>query len=127
MSETDTGNSNLNVARRRAIAALLEMRSYEDAAAEAGVAVRTLYRWRSDPVFVAALRAAQGDDLHELSRQFHAEARQSLAVMVAIRDDATAAKSVQLRAAALIVEHAQALRGATDFEARIAALEERLL
>jgi phage terminase small subunit len=64
--------------QHRAIAALLTTRTAQEAAANAGVGQRTLYRWMSDTDFRAAYAAASHQRLAETVGRLRAAAGEAV-------------------------------------------------
>jgi hypothetical protein len=92
------------------------------AAVDAGVSRQTLWRWQSDPTFMAALREAEAALMAEFTRR-----------LLALADDASSALkaalgaeqpiATRLRAADVVLGRLLQWRQLVDLEDRVAALE----
>jgi len=109
-----------------AINALAGGESFAVAAAAAGVTERTLRRWRGEPAFLDALRAADSDQLTETARQLNAAGQRAVAVLVGILDSPSTAAGLRLRAASEILRHRGAFFELTNLAERLDALEAHL-
>jgi hypothetical protein len=107
----------------RVIASLLQGRTNEQAAADAGVARTTLTRWLRTPTFQRMYREARRLAVEA------AVARLSGLALCAVealeRNLHNDAPGVEIKAALGLLTHLKALGGA-DLEERLAALEERV-
>jgi len=111
--------------QRRAIAALLATGDKNDAAEQAGVSRRTLYRWMHQDEFRAELVQAETAALDELSRQLVRLA--ALAVETLERAMANAETDGQrIRAADIVLSRLLQLRELVSIETRLAALERTM-
>jgi len=115
---------NLSVKQRAAIRSLLECPRIEDAADQAGVTDRTIYRWLNDPVFVAELRQAETSVLGDAVRSLIADQKTNYEVMRSIRDDRRNSAAVRLRAAVALDNSELKWRHFQDFELRVTELEK---
>jgi len=109
-----------------AVRALVANTSLEDAANQAGVSTRTIYRWRQQPHFVAALNRAISCEIGQTVTDLVGDMRNNRTVMLAIRDDDENAPSVRLRAAELIDDSLLRWRTVLDTEQRLTRLEDLL-
>lgn len=116
-------NDTLTPKKRRAIAALLEARTVEDAADLAGIARRTLFRWLQDDSFALALRAAEGEMIGEAVRALIADLRANHETMRGIRDDQENSESVRLRASQALDASLLRWREILNVDQRLADLE----
>lgn len=120
------GTRSLSTPQRRAILALLQASSIAQAAADAGVGVRTLERWLAeDDEFVKEFRSTRTRVVET------AIARLQDAVTDAVEClkrnlDPPAPPGVQVRAASVILEHAMGAIKDFDLIERIEALERSL-
>ncbi len=112
--------------QRRAIAALVQTGEIQAAADATGVSRTSLYAWLKTPAFQDALRAAESDALHELTRGLLALGKRSTRAVTAVLDDPGATHGERLRAADLILGRLLQLRELVDLEGRISALEQRI-
>lgn len=113
-----------NGSKKERLATLLAGgRSVRAAAAEAGVPLRTAYRWSGEVDFRRLVQDIRGRLVSRavgiLSRSMGAAAKKLRRLL------ASADERVALSASRSVLELAQALRQAEEFEARLAALEER--
>jgi hypothetical protein len=98
-------------------------RRIEDAAASAGVAERTIYRYLNDPAFQAELAKAEGRSIDEATRQLLKLQDEAIAVFLQVLSDKKIAAGVRLRAAQSILDYLLKLRELRNIEQRLAALE----
>jgi hypothetical protein len=110
----------------RALAALLAARDIQSAAADAGVGLRTLKRWLTEPAFQAALRQAEKDAIGLAVRRLAGVADTAVRVVLSIMADKTVSASVRLRAALGVLEQLVKLRELAELEDRIEAVEAQL-
>jgi hypothetical protein len=123
-----SGTKTTKTRQARMIAALLDPRhrSQEAACEAAGVPLRTLHNWlRDDPEFIASLRRAESEAITLAMRRLTSVAPDAVAVIVSIMIDPKTSASVRLRAAGQVLDTLQKLRELHEFEARLAALEDR--
>lgn len=108
----------------RAIAALLEGKSQEQAAAAAGVTSRTLRRWmddRENRTFSDTLRQAEGEHISATMRRLLVLSDMAISTLAAgMRGNAA---GPAIRAADLSLAHLARLRELHELEARVAELE----
>ena len=119
-------NGSLNTKQRRAIAALIEARTIQDAAQAAGVGERTLYRWLEDPIFARELNKAEGNLIKSAVAALVGDMLQNFDVIKMIRDNTQAADGVRLRAASILDSSLLRWKEMDDLEERIARLEEAI-
>ena len=117
-------NSTLTRKQRRAIAALLNSRTIQDAATNAGVSERTLYRWLVETTFVLAMRAAEGNAIAEAVRVLITDLATNHNTLRTLRDDIKLPASVRLRAAVSLDDSLLRWRQLLDIETRLTRLEE---
>ena len=107
--------------QQRAIAALLEARDANAAAAAAGIPARSLYRWMGEEAFRHALLEAQGELLRGVLRRLtHAS---SLAIDVLERSMREGELPQQLRAADITLSRLLKAQEILSMESRLEALE----
>jgi DNA-binding transcriptional MerR regulator len=94
--------------RERAILYLLSSPTVEVAAEQAGISTRTLRRWSRQERFSADLEAARKSVFRHSLLRLAALTTKALEVVEAILDDDDATDRDKLRAAALVLNHAQA-------------------
>ena len=126
MAENSTESKELTPAQHRLIAALLVARNTREACKAANIAERTAYTWLADPRFLAALSSAEGGQLSDATRRLLNLADTAIDTLEAVLSDATAAASVKVRAAGLVLDQLLALRELKNVESRLAALEAAL-
>ena len=114
----------INARQQAAVVALASGQAVGAVADLVGVHPKTVSRWRSDPAFVAALRAVQHD---AMERVLGGLLEQSVDVVSAVGDGlGDSDNSVRLRAAGLWLSTVPALVELISFEDRIAKLENRI-
>ena len=105
------------------IAALLTMRTTEEAARQAGVSHSTLLRWMKledfDREYRAARRAAFGQSVARLQQASSA----AVTVLLKVMADPSSPPSTRVRAADSVIGHSNKAIELEDIEARLAALE----
>jgi transposase len=95
------------------------------AARQAGVSERTVYRRRQQPDFQARIQAIQDETYGRVVDVLTHAAQEGIHSLVALQDKATP-PSVRRAAAHDILDLAQRLRAAATLEKRLAALEDRV-
>jgi hypothetical protein len=106
--------------QRRAIEALLAAKSTSEAAEVSGIPRRTLERWKRDPGFQDAYRAASRDKLGETIGRLRTAASEAVAALQeALQADAPA---VRVRAAQVLLDGAVKVE-VDDLNRRVEALE----
>jgi len=125
MAQTDRDGEILTGPQRKAITALLAAKSIPQAALDAGVSERTLYRWLQVPAFRDALVQAEGQVIGAVTRRLVGYADHALTVMVTVMADKTNSPATRLRAAQAILDSMLRLRELRNLEDRISALEAR--
>ena len=116
----------LTARQRAAIAGLSAGLDKQDVAATVGVRPQTISRYMRDPLFVAALREAQGDILGQVTRRMTDGANQALDVLQSVMKDKAMSPSVRVRAALGWLDQAWRARELNDIEERLADLERRV-
>ena len=106
------------------LAALAAGKTAEAAAVQAGVSVITVKRRLADPRFKARLEQVGRDMVERSAAALTAASEKAIATLQELA--ATAAGPVRLGASRSILEMAFRARTGAEFEARLAALEERL-
>jgi len=117
----------LDARHLRAISLLTEGMTLDEVAKEIGCGRRTLYRWRTSPLFAAALAEAASRGLGAALDRLRCLREAALDVLERLLSDAKAPAQVRLAAAREVMERtglvAAAGRGAADDE-RPATTEE---
>jgi phage terminase small subunit len=110
--------------QRKAIEALLTTGEVTAAAQAVGVSRATLHRWLGEPVFLAAVRAAEARALDDLSRLLVRLARSAVTTLAKAMSDPATPPATRVRAADATLGRLLQLRELATLEARVAALEE---
>ncbi|MBM4425001.1 MAG: hypothetical protein FJ030_16740 [Chloroflexi bacterium] len=116
----------LTARKARAIASLLKETDVSSAAKAAGIGERTLHRWLRDADFQRELKAAEGRAIDTAVRRL---ADLTGTAVEKLRDAMTAKDaplSAQVRAADIVLSRLLELRQLSDFESRLAAIEDAL-
>jgi HEAT repeat protein len=108
--------------QHRAIAALLTTRTVQEAAAEAGVGERTLYRWMGDAAFRVAYSTASHERLAETIGRLRAVAGEAVETLRTALQDTSA--SVRVRAAVALLDTAVKVE-VDDLAQRVEDLEAK--
>lgn len=127
MAENGTDTEKLSPSQLKAIIALLETRTVEQAAIKAGVGARTLYRWLAeDKEFNARLRFAEGRLIDNATRRLVGLADRSIDVLKDMLNDEEVEDPVRLRAAKINIEAMLKLRELRNVEERLAEIESQI-
>lgn len=121
MSEEKT----LTAQQLKAIDALLINGSIGSAAAAAGCNARTLYRWRADPAFVAALREAESEAVAALSRNLAGLGELAATALRAALADGQK-MTIRLRASDIVIGNLLKVRELVEVEQQIAELKAEI-
>jgi hypothetical protein len=113
----------LSSAQRKAIPHMLAARTMEDAAKAAGVSVRTLQRWHSEPLFYATLAAAETDAIDYSVRQLILLSDKAVESLKVVLEDEAANPATKIRASLGVLDSLIKLRELRNLEARLSALE----
>lgn len=127
MSENVRDTEKLSPSQQRAIAAMLTARTIGEVAAAAGVSERTINRWQQDPLFRTELTQAEGAAIDGAVRKLIVLQTHAIATVASVMADETQLASVRLRAAQTVLENVLRLRELRNVEARLAALENKLI
>lgn len=111
----------------KALAALLEERTLEGAAARAGINRRTLNRWMQEAEFRQALKQAEGELMGDLSRRLLALGSSAVDALADILETPAqpGASNKRMTASDLLAKLLD-LREFADLEARITELEKQV-
>lgn len=93
-------------------------------ASAAGVAERTLFRWRTEPVFRQALAAAEGELLDAATRRLLTLQEAAIQTFQDVLSDAQTSPGVRVRAAQAVLDYLLKIRMLRDVEQRLTAMEE---
>jgi hypothetical protein len=88
--------------REAAIAALLNSRTEQEAAMEAGISRRTLSRWKKLPEFVSAVHASKQEVLNNANTRYSSPGSAAASTVLKITVDPAARTSARLRAASQV-------------------------
>jgi inactivated superfamily I helicase len=116
--------SRLTRKQEKAISALVSSRTNEEAAAAAGVTVRTLYRWLNKPVFQAALLRARRIASRQVFSRLQQVGLAAPGTLFKVMSDSDASALARVRAAAVALDMCQRLMESEDLEVRLTALEQ---
>jgi transposase-like protein len=111
--------------REAAVIALASGETVAAAAAKAGVAERTLYRWRNEESFRREVAQARAE-MFSRALGYMAEGAVSGALVLRQLCLKATSETVKLGAARALLELGNRLRESVELEARLAALEETL-
>lgn len=114
----------LGTKKEAAILALLTCRSVEEAAKQAGVPARTLYRWLKEADFDAEYRRAKRAAFGQAIARLQQGASAASAVILKLMVDTNVPASTRLRAADCVLAHAKNAIELEEVEARVMALEQ---
>lgn len=109
----------------KAIEIMLSAGNIDEAAAAAGVARQTVYRWLKEPDFIEAMGMAESEALRLAATRFAGAVEVALDTILDILNNSQSDKN-RLAAARAILSSLQAIRDMAVLEARIEALESRL-
>lgn len=126
MTESQKNNENVTTMtpkQAQALRSLLAKPSINEAAKDAGVNVRTIYRWLEEPVFKQALIKAEDQAINAATRRLVVISEAAVAVIVSIMADRNVNASTRLRAASVALENLLKLVEVRNLSERIAALE----
>jgi len=116
--------ANLTAKQARAIDALLAGQTRASAAAAAGVAERTLDRWRAEhPTFSDELNRRSTLALRDATLRLKSSIDEAVDVLREVMTSADSRPAVRLRAAQVVIESSLKLIEATDLMERLEALE----
>jgi len=108
--------------QEKGIAALVTSKTIEEAANKAGVAPRTLHRWREDPLFEAEFRHARRQALDAGVSSLQCGLSEAVEVLRNCLKERN--PSVRIRAALGLIEHGLAAHQTFELDQRLRALEE---
>jgi hypothetical protein len=117
-------NRTLSTKQRKALEALLQSGDASHAAAEAGIARDTLYRWMKRPVFREALREAEAGAIDEVARVLIRLSRSAVGTLAQAMADREAPLGPRIRAADITLSRLLQVRELATLEERLTALEQ---
>ena len=109
--------------KEAAILALLTSRNVEDAALQAGVGARTLYRWMKEPEFDAAYREAKRAAFSQAIARLHQMTAAAVTTLGKVMIEPNRPPATKVRAADSVLNHAAKAIELEDVEARVSELE----
>lgn len=115
----------LTTTQYKALSALMAGASVTDAAQQAGVSERTLYRYLADSTFDAAYRAARRRAVGQATTKLQQIAGEAVEMLRAVMTDTEASDRARVAAASKILDLAYKAVELDDLESRIKALEEK--
>jgi len=101
--------------------------SVEHAARKAGIGERTAYRRLADPKFQAQLSQLKADMVQRMADMLTGAGMGAVKTLVDIQQDAAVSAAVRRRTARDVLEMGIKYRESADWEARLRALEQRVL
>jgi hypothetical protein len=110
--------------KEAAILALLTARGIDEAARNAQVPPRTLYRWLQEPDFDAAYPKARRTAFAQATARLQQATGAAVSTLLKIMVDTNAPPSTRVRAADSVLDHAKQAIEIEDVEVRVAALEQ---
>lgn len=119
-------NGQLTPRQSKAIEVLLTSRSIQHAADTLGLGYKTLLRWLEDPLFKAALTAAEGESLDCATRRLASLGDAAITTMEKIMANGES-ENTRLRAAQSVLDNLLKMRELRGIEERISRLEEAVL
>jgi hypothetical protein len=117
-------NRTLSTKQRKALEALLHSGDASHAAAEAGIARDTLYRWLRQPLFVAVLREAEAQAIDEISRVLIRLSKSAVGTLAQAMAEREGAIGPRIRAADITLSRLLQVRELAVLEDRLTALEQ---
>lgn len=116
--------TDLSPKQLRAVQAVLGSRTIEEAANTAGVAARTLYRWKSERPFMEELQRQEGELISTAVRRLLAIADKAITAIEDVIDHPEQeAAGVKRLAAQAIIDSMLRLRDLRNIETRLESLE----
>ena len=110
--------------REKILAALIKCSTKKEAAAVAGVGVRTIYEYLKDPEFSAEYEEAKRNLIRDAADQIKRSLGPAIETLRAIATDQKAAKTARVQASRTLLEYALELDRHTAIEDRLTALEQ---
>jgi hypothetical protein len=109
--------------KEAAILALLTSRNVEDAALQADVGARTIYRWMKEPEFDAAYREAKRAAFSQAIARLHQMTAAAVTTLGKVMVEPNTPPATKVRAADSVLNHAAKAIELEDVEARVSELE----
>ena len=117
-------NGSLTTNQRRALRALLACSTVADAAKEAGLGQRTIYRYLASASFKAELRARQDETISAATAALSGLAGTAIETLRAVLADPDASHAVRVRCALGVLEQRRRIGELDDLTERVKKLEE---
>lgn len=118
-------SGNLPTKQQKAIQALIDGQSYEEAALTAGVTSRTLRKWRcEDEEFQQEITRQSNIVLSDATTNMKSNMQTAVSVICEVMNDTAAPPAVRVRAAQVMLETGLKLVEAAEVLNRITALEK---
>lgn len=124
MPKTD---QELSLNEQRALEALLSTGTVEEAAKQANLSDRTLYRYLSKAEFNQALQEQHDAILSNITTALLNLCTKALVVLGIVLDDETASPATRTRAALGVLERAQRMAELNELSQRLVLLEQTVL
>lgn len=112
--------------QRRAVESIAAGRTLEQAAIEAGVTVRTVYRWRSEPGFQAAIRTVNEQALDHATMTLASAAVVAVETLRDLLTSDTTKDAVKVAACRAILDNVLKIKELHDFDKRLGDIERAL-
>ena len=125
MAENGNGEKVLAPEKMRALFALLATGDVAEAAKASGASERTVARWRTEPAFASALKAAQDAALDGTAAQLVSASAAAVKLLKDTVENQAAQLSHRLRAAATLLDATLRWHELRSLSQRVAALEQR--
>jgi|SRR5580700_348262 alkylhydroperoxidase family enzyme len=109
--------------KEQAVIALLNARSYEEAAKSIGVSAKTLLRWQKLPEFEKALRESRLANFRQSMTRLQNASIPAVSTLFKIMVDAATPVAVKARCAYYVLEQTRKGIELEEIEARLAELE----
>lgn len=110
----------------KALEALLDGASIQDAASAAGVNRKTVARWLQEPAYWKLYQVNSARSLELAARRLTGKLDMAVDMLTSVMEDEDAPAGVRLRAAQQVIDGSLKLLDTADFAERLAALEARL-
>ena len=111
--------------QKNAILPFITAKTLEEAASQAGIDSKTLWKWRKEPHFMAAVDAARRELMTKAADHLRLGAVEAVAALRRVLNDPETAAPVVVQAASAILSHAIKVVELSDVTARLDALEEK--
>ncbi len=109
--------------QKNAVMPLITAKTLDEAASQAGIDAKTLWKWRKQPHFVAAVDAARRELMTKAADHLRLGAVEAVAALRRVLADPETAAPVVVQAASAVLSHAVKVVELSDVTARLDALE----